>query len=103
MSNWDNGTFLLSEDASASGLVSSGAITLANGNFRLVQPTTAIAEKTDRLFLSSKAVVSSNPVNKYISISSKTVVFSDNLSSIVVVSAIVVSAIAVVCCNTCQI
>ena len=46
-----------------------------------IQPTTAIAEKTVRLFLSSK-----------------TVVFSDNLSTIVVVSAIVVSAIAVVCC-----
>ena len=67
-----------------------------------IQPTTAIAEKTVRLFLSSKAVVSSKPVNKPSSISSKTVVFSDNLSSIVVVSAIVVSAIAVVCC-TCPI
>ena len=42
--------------------------------------------KTVRLFLSFKAVVSSKPVNKPSSISSKTVVFSDNLSSIVVVS-----------------
>ena len=58
-----------------------------------------MAEKTVRLFLSSKAVVSSKPVNKSSSISSKTVVFSDNLSSIVVVSAIVVSAIAVGCCT----
>ena len=64
-----------------------------------VQQTIAIAEKTVRLFLSSKAVVSSKPVNKPSSISSKTVVFSDNLSSIVVVSAIVVSAIAVVSCT----
>ena len=63
-----------------------------------VQQTTAIAEKKVRLFLSSKAVVSSKPVKKPSSISSKTVVFSDNLSSIVVVSAIVVAAIAVVCC-----
>ena len=54
--------------------------------------------KTVRLFLSSKAVVSSKPVNKPSSISSKMVVSLDNLSSIVVVSAIVVFAIAVVCC-----
>ena len=67
--------------------------------YEWIQPTTAIAEKTVRLFLSSTAVVSSKPVNKPSSISSKTVVFSDNLSSIVVVSAIVVSAIAVVCCS----
>ena len=65
----------------------------------ILQQTTAITEKTVRLFLSSKAVVSSKPVNKPSSISSKTVIFSDNLSSIVVVSAIVVSAIAVVCCT----
>lgn len=58
-----------------------------------------MAEKTVRLFLSSKVVVSSKPVNKPSSISSKTVVFSDNLSSIVVGSVIVVSAIAVVCCT----
>ena len=71
---------------------------MGSKDFLLIQPTTAIAEKTVRHFWSSKAVVSSNPVNKYISISSKMVVFLDNLSSIVVVSAIVVSAIAVVCC-----
>ena len=64
-----------------------------------VQQTTAIAEKKVRLFLSSKAVVSSKPVNKPSSISSKTVVFSDNLYFfIVVVFAIVVASLAVVCC-----
>ena len=47
-----------------------------------VQQTIAVAEKTVRHFLSSKAVV-----------------FSDNLFSIVIVSAIVVSGIAVVCCS----
>ena len=40
-----------------------------------LQQTTAITEKTVRLFLSSKAVVSSKPVNKPSSISSKTVFF----------------------------
>ena len=53
-----------------------------------IQQTTAIAEKTVRLFLSSKAVASSKPVNKSSSISSKTVVLPDNLSFIGVVSAI---------------
>ena len=51
--------------------------------YLIVQPTIAIAEKTARLFFSFKTIVSSKPVNKYSSISSKTVVFSDNLSSIV--------------------
>ena len=50
-----------------------------------------------RLFLPSKAVVNSKPVNKPGSISSKMVDFPDNLSSIVVVSAVVVAAIVVGC------
>ena len=57
-----------------------------------VQQTTAIAEKTVRLFLSSKPVVYSNPVNKPCSISPKTVVFLDNLPSMY-------CAIAVGCCT----
>ena len=57
-----------------------------------------IAEKTVRLFLSSKAVVSSRPVNKTGSFSSKTVVFLYNLSAKMVVSAKTVSAIPVVYC-----
>ena len=63
---------------------------------KYIQSTTGLAEKTVRPFLSSKAVMSSKPVNKTSYFFSIMVVFSDNLSAKPVVFAKTVFAIPVV-------
>ena len=63
---------------------------------KYIQSTTGLAEKTVRPFLSSKAVMSSKPVNKTSYFFSIMVVFSDNLSAKPVVFAKTVFAKPVV-------